>query len=108
MAVIPEVLVTTAGATPPTRAAAAADTIVPSEDVDLFVRNASAGAITVTVVAKTTCNQGVLHDLVVAVPAGGDKLIGPLPPQRFADPATGLASVNYSATASVTVASIRS
>ena len=108
MAVIPEVTVTQAGSAPPVRAAAAADTAVPSENVDLYVNNASGASINVTVVAKSPCNQGVLHDLVVAVPAGAIRLIGPLSPGRFADPVTGLASVNYSATATVTVATIRS
>lgn len=108
MAVIPEVTVTQAGAAPPTRAAAAADTIVPDQNIDLYVNNASAGAVNVTIVSKVVCSQGVLHDLVVSVPAGAIRLIGPIPAQRFADPVTGLASVNYSATASVSVASIRS
>lgn len=108
MAVIPEVTVTPAGVAPPTRAAAAADTVVPSDNVDLYVNNASGASITVTVVGKLACNKGVIHDLVATVPAGAIRLVGPISPTQFADPTTGLASVNYSATATVTVAAIRS
>jgi len=107
MALIPEAVVAPAGATPAPRAAAANDTVVPGEDVYLHVDNASAGPVTVTVVAKRPCSQGSLHDYSVSVPAGQKRIIGPVETYRFADPVTGLASVNYSATASVTVYSVR-
>ena len=107
MALIPEAVVTPAGVTPAPRAAAAADTVVPGPETYVHVDNASGGSINVTVVGKRACNQGVLHDLVVAVPAAGRKIIGPILAPQFADPTTGLASVNYSATPSVTVYSVR-
>lgn len=102
MALIPEVVATGAGATPAPRAAAAADTVNPAKDIGLFVNNQSAGAVTVTVVAVKPCSQGALHDLSVSVPAAQTRLIGPID-ERFANNVTGLAAVNYSATASVTV-----
>lgn len=108
MPLIPETLVSPAGGTTAGRAAANGDTISPGLSVSLVVVNASGGSITVTITGKTPCNQGTLHDLVVAVPAGATKVIGPIDPTRFADPVTGLATANYSATASVTVYTQRS
>jgi len=107
MALIPEAIVGPAGATPAPRAAAAGDTVTPSDGEYLHVDNASASAVTVTVVAKRPCNQGSLHDLNVSVPAGSRRIIGPITAYNYADPVTGLASINYSATASVTVYSVR-
>lgn len=107
MAQIPEAVVTPAGANPAPRAAAASDTVIPTYDTYVHVDNASAGAVTVTVVAKRQCNRGSLHDLSVSVPAGQKRIIGPIDAYNFADPVSGLASVNYSATASVTVYAVR-
>lgn len=88
-------------------AGAGGDTISPSDGKTLLhVKNASGGSITVTVAAVGTCSQGFLHDAVVAVPASGDRAIGPFDSQRFTN-GSGQIAVTYSATASVTVAAIR-
>lgn len=84
---------------------AAGDTVAPSDRTYLHVKNGSAASVNVTVDSRRPCDQGVDHDLVVAVPAGGDRMIGPVSPGRFAG-TSGLASVTYSAAASVTVAVI--
>jgi hypothetical protein len=60
----------------------------------------------VTIANQTNCSYGVDHDLVVAVPAGAERLIGPFEYARFKD-ANGLVQLAYSATASVTVAYLR-
>lgn len=88
-------------------ATAGGDTVAPDERTHLHVKNGSAGALTVTVVAKTTCSQGVLHDAAVSVPAGGERKIGPITPQRFARPSDGLAEITYSGVTSLTIAAIR-
>lgn len=63
----------------------------------LRVRNASGGAINVTVASPQKCSQGGTHNLVVAVPDAAARDIGPLPSSRFG---TSVA-VTYSAAANV-------
>ncbi len=44
----------------------------------------------------------------VSVPATtGDRMIGPLPAEHFADPSDGLAAITYSGVTSVTVAAVQ-
>lgn len=69
----------------------------------LRVKNASGGSINVTIAAQKTCNQGVLHDNVVAVAAGAEETIGGLERSQYVDD-SGYVHVAYSASASVTVA----
>lgn len=61
------------------------DSITNGQLGDLFVtvRNDSDAAINVTVGSPKKCNQGGTHNLVVAVPAGASRDIGPLPSSRF-------------------------
>lgn len=95
--------------TTPTFAAATAggDTVTPDERAFLRVKNASAGAITVTVVVPGTTYGQANPDVAVNVPATtGDVLIGPLVP-ALADPATGLISITYSGVTSLTVAVVK-
>lgn len=84
---------------------AGGDTYTPEDDLFLLIKNGSGGAITVTVDSKVPCNQGADHDLAVSVPAGGERMIGPLPSHRFAD-STGTGSVSYSGVTSLTIAAI--
>lgn len=72
----------------------------------VHVKNGSAGSITVTVNSQTACNYGFDHDETVSVPAGGERLIGPFPKERFND-ADGRVKLSYSAVTSLTVAAIR-
>lgn len=69
----------------------------------LHVKNASAGAVTVTVDAVRSCDQGFDHNASVSVPAGGERVLGPFTKHRFG----GVASVSYTAVASVTVAVVQ-
>lgn len=85
-------------------AAAAGDTFPHSRRRALRVNNGSGAPITVTIVAQKPCDQGVLHDRVVTVAAGAEKLI-PAGLERFADD-VGQVHVTYSATASVTRAAV--
>lgn len=109
MALLPNVSPTQAGtAAAYSAASAGGDTMVPSDRTHLHVKNGSGGSITVTVVAKTACNHGVLHNLAVAVPAGEERLIGAIIPSRFARPADGLAEITYSDVTTLTVAAVKS
>lgn len=95
--------VTKSGVGPAYSAAdAAGDTFSNDGNTMLHVKNGSAGSINVTIDSVAQCSFGFDHDIVVAVPAGGERMIGPFPRDRFGSPT----SVTYSAATSVTVAAI--
>jgi hypothetical protein len=100
--------ITQAGVAVTTQAAAAGgDTVQPGDSTWIEVTNAGGGSINVTVDSVVPSNYGTDVDLVVAVPAGQSRRIGPLGPARFANPTTGLVNVTYSGVASVTVAAVK-
>ncbi|CAO3428687.1 hypothetical protein [Azospirillum argentinense] len=95
-------------------AASGGDTFVNADDrTFLHVKNGSASSVNVTVTAQTTSTNVpgfgpvTKANQVVAVPANGDRLIGPLPTKAFNNPANSQVSVSYSATTTVTVAVVR-
>ncbi len=93
----------------PTYAAATGggDTFTPGQNLFLHVKNASGGAITVTVVTPATTSGLGIDDLVVSVAATtGDRMIGLLTGSLTAAAATGLGSITYSGVTSLTVAII--
>lgn len=98
-----------AGVAPSFVAAAAADTVavVGDERILVHVANGSGDSINVTIPAEDTpqtiagFGSVAMSDLVVAVAAGAEKIIGPIP-RGYVDAATGTAAVNYSATTDVT------
>lgn len=100
----------------PTFAAASAggDTFSNRDDERTFlvVKNGGASPMTATIPATGTSfkapGYGVMTKAnnVVTVPAGAERWIGPLPARAYNNTA-GLASVNYSAVTSVTVAAVR-
>jgi hypothetical protein len=75
----------------------------------IHVKNASGSSINVTISSGTNkCSFGITnaaHDMVVAVAAAGDKMIGPFSVQQFND-ANNAVNVSYSLNTSVTVAVI--
>lgn len=90
-----------AGVTITLAAADATGNNFPNTGREVFVvNNGSGGSINVTVDSKTPCNQGADHDLVVAVGAGVQKMIGPFDPARYGSQV----DITYSAVTSVTVA----
>ena len=88
----------------PTFAAAAGggDRFTPGDTTFIEAVNGSGGAITVTVDSKVPSNYLTDVNLVVAIPAGERRRIGPLPAQRFAA-ADGLGDITYSGVTSLTV-----
>lgn len=83
-----------------------------AQDVILHVKNANASPCTVTIGSVRTVDGRTLPALTVSVPNGGERIIGPFPEALYseAEPDTGLAEavkVNYSITASVTVAALK-
>jgi Trk K+ transport system NAD-binding subunit len=98
-----------AGLTPAYVAAdAAGDQVRPGPSTFLHVKNGSAASVTVTVVTHKSVEGLDLADLAVAVPAGGERMIGPITDDLFRDPADGLADITWSAAASVTFAVVTS
>jgi hypothetical protein len=99
--------ITGSGLAPAFSAASGGGDEVPcGETTFLVVKNGGGSPITVTVDSAKPCNYGADHDLSVAVPAGAERWIGPLPGPRFAN-ASGRAQVTYSAVTSVTVGAFR-
>lgn len=95
--------------TTPTYAAATGSTTVPCGERNfLHVKNSAGSSMTVTLTSTATVRGQSAADVIVTVPATtGDKLIGPLPAELFANPASGACAVTYSSTTSVTVALLR-
>ena len=109
MAHLTKQLVSLVGLTPTfTAAAGGGDTLDPDADTFLVVKNAGGSPITATIATpKTDPKTGLAEaDVAVSVPATtGEKWIGPLPFETYADPANqSRAAVTYSAVTSVTVA----
>lgn len=96
-----------AGSTPAPVAVSSSDNFANDGRTFLRVTNGGGSSINVTFNSIQPCNQGSDHDLVVAVPNGATREIGPFDPTRFNDPSTGLLGVAYSATTSVTAEAIR-
>lgn len=71
----------------------------------LHVKNGGAGSITVTI-RKGVHFRSDVGDLAVSVPAGGERMIGPLESSRFEQADENL-YVDFSADSSVTVAAFR-
>lgn len=108
MALLTAQSVAQAGLTPTYSAVSASDTFANDGTVFLHVKNAGGSPDSVTVTSVQTCNQGSTHNLVVSVPAGAERLIGPFETSRFNDPTTGLVTAAHSFTTSVTAALFRS
>jgi hypothetical protein len=98
-----------AGAAPALVAVSASDTWANNGAQLLHVHNGNAGATTVTIVDQQAALEAIEipgasalnGNVVISVPAGTDRYIGPLPVARFND-TSGLTTVTYSVTASVT------
>jgi hypothetical protein len=87
-------------------AAGGGDACETGDDVFLQVKNASGGAITVTLAVPSSAStvSGVTYgNTTVSVPATtGDRMIGPIS-SIYKDPTTGLATITYSGVTSLTV-----
>lgn len=110
MALLTPQVVSRAGLAPTYSAVNSTDTISPVVGSLLFlhVKNANAAACSVTPVdaGKTPAGSSASSSAVTVPASTGDRMIGPLP-ATMADPVTGLISVTYSVTASVTAALVQ-
>lgn len=94
------------GLAPAYAAVAAADEFPNEGATYLHVKNGSGSSINVTVTSKASAPVGTAQaNVVVAVPAAGERIIGPFPPAAFNN-TNGRVEVAYSAIATVTAAAI--
>lgn len=75
------------------------------ESTFLHVKNGGGGSINVTLNTPGTVDGLAVGDLVVAVGAGAEKMIGPFPPGIYNN--SGYVYVDYSGATSVTVAAFK-
>lgn len=107
MAVISAEKFSQVGLTPTfTAADAAGDQFINTGGTFLFVTNASAAAIDVTIDSIEPCNQGFDHDMTVSVPAGETSQLGPFSYNRFND-SNGHVNVSYSTAVGLSVAVVK-
>lgn len=92
------------GITPTYAAVAASDTFTPGNNVFIHVKNGGGSPDTCVIQVLTGDPPGLtISDTSVSVTNGQERMIGPFPPQFFADPTTGLATVTHSFTTTVTI-----
>lgn len=89
-------------------ASAGGDKFAPSRETFLHVKNGGGGSITATITTPREAFPDVaVADVAVAVPAGGERMIGPFPAEHFAAASDGLADISWSGVTSVTVAAVQ-
>ena len=72
----------------------------------LYVKNANAGTIVVTIGTPNTVDDLAIADRTISIATGVNKLIGPFPKQHY-NQTDGMVYIDYDIGASVTVAVIR-
>lgn len=88
-------------------AAAGGDKVECGDRNFVHVKNGSASSVTVTLTATATVRGQSVSNLTVSVPASGERMVGPILADLLQNQTDGLCAVGYSASASVTVASLR-
>jgi len=92
------------GLTPSYAAVAATDTFVPDAQTFIHVKNGGGSPDTCVVQVLQGDPAGLtVSDVSVSVTNAQERMIGPLPPNFFADPTTGLGTITHSFTTTVTV-----
>lgn len=81
------------------------DTVRVVSNLFLHVRNGDASPHTVTIVTPGTVGGLAIEDYTSTVPAGEERMIGPI--GELFRASTGLASISYDAVTDVTVAAFR-
>lgn len=105
--------ITNLGLAPAYVAAAAGGDKIPNPDADTFlhVKNGGGSSINVTIATPGTVPGSgglAIEDRVVAVPNGGERMIGPFPAELYANPAdASKLAITYSGVTSVTVGAFR-
>lgn len=100
--------ITTAGILPTyAPATAGGDAMIADQTSFLHIKNGAASSMTVSIADPMTFDTVLtVSSRVVTVAANSEQMIA-IPDTLYKNPATGLASITYSAVTSVTVAAIR-
>ena len=75
-------------------------------DLFLHIKNAAGSSMTVTLAIPSGASgwaQAAYTSTAVIVPNAGERMIGPIQAPLYQDPTTGLCTITYSTTTSVTV-----
>jgi hypothetical protein len=105
MALLSTQTIVRTGLTPAYTAVSASDTFAPAVGAFLHVKNAGGSPDSCVIQVLGSDPPGfVIADNTVSVTNAQERMIGPLSPQFFADPTTGLGTVTHSFTTSVTCA----
>lgn len=78
----------------------------PNSETFVHIKNGSASEVTATFPTPRTVDALDVADLTVAIPASGERFVGPFPRTTF-NQADGTVHINYSAAADVTIAVLR-
>jgi len=90
-----------------TAASGGGDTTNPDDRVFLLVKNGGGSSINVTITVPGSTFEQVNPDVVVSVPNGGERFIGPLNEGLTAAETFTVVLIAYSGVTSVTVAAVR-
>jgi len=93
----------------PTYASASAggDKVSPGDRSFIHIKNGGGSSVTVTLTATASVRGQTVGNVTVAIPASGERMIGPLTADLLAGQVDGLVAVGYSSATSVTIASLR-
>ena len=92
------------GITPTYAAVSASDTFTPDAQTYVHIKNAGGSPDSVVFTVAQGDPPGLtIADVTVSVTNGQERMIGPFPPQFFADPTTGVTTMTNSFTTSVTI-----
>lgn len=110
MATLTTQTVTRAGVLPTYAAAnGGGDAMACGSDYMLHIKNAAASTMTVTLAIPSGSSgwaNAAYTNTAVVVPNASERMIGPIQAPLYQDPTTGLCTITYSTTTSVTVAAI--
>lgn len=104
MALLATQSVTRAALNPSYGAAAASDTFLPDAKTFLYYKTTGTVSTLTFVTPRNVIADVPTTDYTVALPATGERVIGPFPAEVFGDPTTGLATVTSSSQTGLTVA----
>lgn len=99
-------IATDKGITPTFSAVTADDTFRNTGKEFLHIKNNGASSITVTIAAQKKCNFGELHNEIITINAGSEKIIGAFDVAQFNDNYSKV-HVNFSAITDVVAAVIQ-
>jgi len=107
MATLTTQVVTRAGVNPTYGAVAGGgDACECDPDIFVHIKNGQASPITVTAAIPTSASAWgavVYTNTVVSVTNGQERMIGPINPGIYKDPTTGLCTLTYSSSTSITI-----